>query len=171
MIAINRLCIILVLSSISFASYAQSSKRADKEMEKWRYEIEVMGIGVEGTSLVKVWTYAKKADVAIEHSKKNAIHGIIFRGYAGKSGVPAARPLAQDQSLETTRADYFDIFFNDGGKYLKYVSLSNDGNVAIPDILKVGKEFKIGVVVSVRISELRKELESAGVIKSLNTGF
>ena len=171
MIVTKRLFLILFFAFISFSSYAQSNRKADKDMEKWRYEVEVMGIGVEGTSLVKVWTYAKKADVAIEHSKKNAIHGIIFRGYAGKSGVPAARPLAQDQSLETTRADYFDVFFNDGGKYLKYVSLSNDGNVAMPDILKVGKEFKIGVVLSVRTSELRKELESAGIIKALNTGF
>jgi hypothetical protein len=162
--------LLLFAMVLSLAGFSQSRK-ADKDMEKWKYEIEVMGIGTEGTSLIKVWTYSKKPDVAIDHSKKNAIHGIVFRGFAGKASIPGSRPLAQDPNLEVTRADYFDPFFNDGGKYLKFVSLSNDGNVAMQDMMKVGKEYKVGVVVSVRVSELRKELEAAGVIKALNAGF
>lgn len=167
----KKLFLYLFFISFSLSSFSQSSRKADKDMEKWKYEIEVMGVGVDGTNLIKVWTYSKKQEVAIEHSKKNAVHGIVFRGFAGKTNVQGARPLAQDNNLEVTRADYFDPFFSDGGKYLKFVSLSNDGNVAMQDIMKVGKEFKVGVVLSVRVSELRKELESAGVIKSLNAGF
>ena len=33
------------------------------------------------------------------------------------------------------------------------------------------KEYKIGVVVSVSVASLRKDLESAGIIKSLSSGF
>jgi len=37
--------------------------------------------------------------------------------------------------------------------------------------VKVGKEYKIGVVVSVSKDQLRKDLEAAGIIKGLSSGF
>jgi GTP-sensing pleiotropic transcriptional regulator CodY len=37
--------------------------------------------------------------------------------------------------------------------------------------MKVGKQYKIGVLVSVNVALLRKDLEDAGIIKSLNAGF
>jgi hypothetical protein len=37
--------------------------------------------------------------------------------------------------------------------------------------MKVGKEYKVGVVVSVYKDNLRKALEQAGVIKGLNSLF
>ena len=49
--------------------------------------------------------------------------------------------------------------------------MSNDGAVAAEDRMKVGKEYKVGVIVSVNVSALRKDLEAAGIIKSLDAGF
>ena len=54
---------------------------------------------------------------------------------------------------------------------MKFVSLTNDGAVAAGDRIKVGKEYKIGLIVSVRKDALRKDLEQAGIIKGLNSGF
>ena len=39
---------------------------------------------------------------------------------------------------------FFKPFFSDGGKYMKFVSLSNDGAVAAEDRMKIGKEYKLG---------------------------
>jgi hypothetical protein len=150
---------------------AQARKKADKDTEAWRYEIEVVQTGTQGTYLVKVWSYSKKPDVAIEQAKKNAVHGVIFRGFAGTSTVPGQKALASNVNLEEEKADFFAPFFSDGGKYMKFVSTSNDGAVAAEDRMKVGKEYKVGVVVSVNVSALRKDLEAAGIIKSLGAGF
>jgi len=110
--------------------------------------------------------------VAIEQSKKNAVHGIIFRGYEGiKKGVQNQRPLTRNSNLEQEKEAFFKDFFATGGKYMKFVSLTNDGAVAAGDRIKVGKEYKIGLIVSVRKDALRKDLEQAGIIKGLNTGF
>jgi hypothetical protein len=38
-------------------------------------------------------------------------------------------------------------------------------------VIKIGKEYKIGVIVSVQKDYLRKDLEAAGVIKGLSSGF
>jgi hypothetical protein len=149
----------------------QAKRKADKDTEAWRYEIEVVQTGVQGTYLVKVWSYSKKPDVAIEQAKKNAVHGIIFRGFAAKQGISGQQPLTSNVNLEMEKEDFFKPFFNDGGKYLKFVSLTNDGAVAAEDRMKIGKEYKVGVIVSVNVSMLRKDLEDAGIIKKLGGGI
>jgi hypothetical protein len=150
---------------------AQSQKKADADTESWRYEIEAIATGVQGTYLIKVWSYSKKPVVAIEQAKKNAVHGIIFKGFAGIQGVPGQKALTQNVNLEQEKAEFFKPFFEEGGKYMKFVSLSDDGSVAAEDRMKIGKEYKIGVIVSVNVSALRKDLEDAGIIRGLNSGF
>lgn len=161
----------LLLITLSINVVAQTRKKADRDTEIWKYEIEVMQTGVTGTYLIKVWSYSKKPEVAIEQSKKNAVHGIIFKGFTGKSGVPGQNPLANNVNLEEEKSDFFKPFFQDGGKYMKFVSTSTDGAVAAEDRMKMGKEYKVGVIVSVNVAELRKDLENAGIIKSLSSGF
>jgi sRNA-binding protein len=73
--------------------------------------------------------------------------------------------------LEDEKADFFEPFFEEGGRYMKFVSESSDGNVDAADRVKVGKEYKIGVVVSVHKDALRKDLEAAGIIRGLSSGF
>ncbi len=164
---------ILTMIFVSFAlmSNAQLNKKrkANKDTENWRYEIECAGIGKPGTKVIKVWSYSKKRTVAINQAKKNAVHGIIFQGYAsGGQGCTSQRPLINDPSIEQQKADFFKDFFMTNGKYMKFVSTSGDGT---PTILKVGKEYKIGVVVTVMTNNLRKDLEAAGVARGLSSGF
>ena len=151
--------------------YGQRRKKEDANTRNWRYEIEGVQTGVQGTYLIKVWTYSNRPDLAIEQAKKNAVHGIIFRGFAGTGRVPGKKPLAQSPNLEEEKSDFFSLFFGEGGKYMRYISLTNDGAVAAQDRMKVGKEYKIGVIVSVNVDGLRKDLEDAGIIKSLGGGF
>ena len=159
-----------LLMLIPMLSFAQK-KKADKETVQWRYEIEAEGVGTQGTYQIKVWSYSKDANTAIEQAKKNAVHGIIFRGFPGKDRIQGQKPLAQSPNLEQEKEGFFKDFFATGGKYLKFVSLSNNGNIAAEDRIKIGKEYKIGVVISVNQALLRKDLEDAGIIKGLSNGF
>lgn len=156
---------------LMFCANAQSRKKANKDTETWRYEIEVVQNGTQGTYLIKVWSYSTNPEIAIEQSKKNAVHGIIFKGYTGTQTIDGQKPLTDNVNLEVEKADFFKPFFADGGKYMKFVSTSNDGAVAAEDRMKIGKEYKIGVIVTVNKSALLKDLENAGIIKSLNSGF
>jgi len=162
----------LLLLVATTLTYGQAQKKADKATEAWRYEIECAGIGADGTYLIKVWSYSKKGNVAITQAKKNAVHGIIFKGFAGgERGCNSQKPLVSNPNLESEKAEFFEPFFEEGGKYMKFVSASSDGNVEAGDRMKVGKEYKIGVVVSVMKDALRKDLEAAGIIKGLSSGF
>lgn len=161
-------CVIIIASSVLFSC---ASLRADRDTHTFRYEIEPVSTGAQGTYMIKVWTYSKSPQVAINQAKKNAVHGVIFKGFAGKDRVQGQRPLARSSNLENEREDFFKPFFQRGGDYMRYVNVTGDGSVRAEDRLRVGDEYKIGVVVSVNVAQLRRDLEEAGVIESLGSGF
>jgi hypothetical protein len=167
----NLIFLFIAFLTLPYLGMAQSKKKADKETMEWRYEIEAVGTGTQGSYQVKVWSYSKKPETILEQAKKNAVHGIIFKGFANKDRVPGQKALAPSPGIESEKADFFDAFFAQGGDYQKYITLTNNGAIAPGDRINMGKEYKIGVVVSVNVAALRKDLETAGVIKSLDNGF
>lgn len=165
--------VISLMLGFSVSSNAQGKKKAENDTNNWRYEINCINVGVKGTYIIKVWSYSKKPKIAIEQAKKNAVHGIVFRGFTGNgSNCNSQSALANNSNLANEQKDFFKEFFTDGGKYMQFVNLSNDGSIDSGDITKVSKkEFKVGVIVSVNKDALRKDLEDAGIIKGLSTGF
>lgn len=139
-----------------------------EEVEQFRYELECAGNGAQGTYLVKVWSFSKNPHVAAMKCKKNAVHGVIFKGFIGEDGCVSQKAIVNTPGAELEHKDYFDLFFDDAkGEYMKYVSVTS----ASQEIVKVGKEYKVGLVVSVHKEALRKALENAGIIRGLNYGF
>lgn len=172
---INKASVVTMLFlAFSFVSNAQISKKkkANNDTEEWKYEIECVGIGKAGTKVIKVWSYSKNAKVATGQAKKNAVHGIIFQGYAGGGqGCTTQKPLSNNPAVEQEKEEFFKDFFADGGKYMKFVSTSGD---AAPEVMAVklkGYKYKVGVVVTVMSNNLRKDLEAAGVVRGLSSGF
>ena len=156
---------ILSLLLLFAATFALEAK---DDATEWRYDIECAGSGEQGTYLIKVWTYSKKANVPSDLMKKNAVHGIIFRGFSGQQGCTSQKPIAQTPSVYQEKEDFFKAFFANGGTFLKYANITSP----TPETVKVGKnEYKVGVVISVSKDLLRKDLEAAGIIKGLGAGF
>jgi hypothetical protein len=161
----------LSLLFVGMSSLFSQERKARKDMENYRYEIECVGTGTQGTYLIKVWTYSKKSSVAIAQSKKNAVHGVIFKGFAGSGQGCTSQKALAGPDVEEKKNEFFEKFFSDSGDFNKYVSVSNDGAIDAGDRVKVGKEYKIGVVVSVMKDQLRADLEQQGIIRGLDSGF
>ncbi|WP_303316915.1 hypothetical protein Q4Q34_08920 [Flavivirga abyssicola] len=165
------LAILLVLGTNVNAQWKKN--KANEDTKIWRYDLECEGIAKQGSKLVKVWSYSKNPKHAISRGMKNAVHGIIFKGYAGGGqGCTPLKPLVKSVDKEEKFKAFFDAFFADGGEYLKYVSAATDGSIAPGDRLKVSRrEYKIGVIVNIQFDQLRKRLESEGISKGLASGF
>ncbi|MDD7887120.1 hypothetical protein [Flavivirga sp. 57AJ16] len=166
--------ILTIFFIIGASANAQWKKnKANEDTKIWRYDLECEGIAKQGSKLVKVWSYSKNPKHAISRGMKNAVHGIIFKGYAGGGqGCTSQKPLVKSADTEKNYKEFFDAFFADGGEYLKYVSAATDGSIAPGDRLKVSRrEYKIGVIVNIQFNQLRKRLESEDIIRSLNSGF
>ena len=163
----------LFVGSMTVAD-AQSRNKVRKleYNSRYNYEVSTVAVGVDGTKVVKVWGYGKKAEDAMRNAKELGVACALFRGFpAGSNGSAAPTPaIISDPNADTKYEEYFTKFFEPGGKYLQYVNYSSD---AVPtDRVKVNKKtYKVGVVLSIAYDELRKEMEREGIARKLNSGF
>lgn len=136
-------------------------------MESLTYDIEGAGVGAQGTYLVKVTLVSKSSKANYDDMSRCAVHGVLFRGFSSKEFRQNQRPLAGSALVKQQHADFFRDFFDVSNGYKNYVSMV-DGTTSV---MRSGKQYRVSVVMSVAKEQLHKDLESAGVIKGLNTGF
>lgn len=159
--------ILVAILSLMILLPAFAGKKADKETETWRYEVQALGITAKNGKdvIFKVWSYGKKSNTAIMQASKNAVHAVIFKQIGYNPALIASASLSADQE------EFFKLFFQDGGEYMRFVTLANNGAVAPADNIKLDKEYKVGVKVTVNRADLRKYLEEHGIIESMNSIF
>ena len=117
--------------------------------------------------LYKITCWVKNPSSAVETASVNAIHGVIFSGCSASEGMPAQTPLVKTPTLSKEQTAYFDAFFRDR-KYSQYiVSIARSSM----KVIKMKKQYRIEVVVSVNKRKLRQELEKAGIIQKLGAVF
>lgn len=165
---------LMAIALVGYSANAQSRNKVRKleYNSQYNYEVATLGVGVDGTKLVKVWGYGKTAEDATRDAKSQGVACAIFRGFpAGSNGAAAPTPaIVTDPDAASKYEEYFTKFFEPGGKYLQYVNLSTDG--VSTDRVRVNKKtYKVGVSLSIAYDELRKELEHQGIARKLSTGF
>ena len=136
---------------------AKSKKaRADEATAAWDYEVETMGQNRRSGHVLKVWSYSRATHIAEEQCKKNAIHAVVFRGVPANEAkrLQGIRPLLLDATAEQQHEAFFKQFFAEGVK-----------------VSKGPHKYKVGLTITVDTPSLRRYLESAGVVVSLNKGF
>lgn len=129
-----------------------------------QYDITGAGSGSEGTILVKVYVYGKK--VSDEELKCAAVHGVVFRGCTGNASG-ARQPAMASPTAEADNATFCNAFFAEDGQCQNYASIVAGSY----DRVKTKKGYKTGAILQVDKTALRKELEKAGVVRSLSSGF
>ena len=58
-------------------SYGQGKRNNDENTHAWKYEIEGIGTGVQGSYQVKIWSIGSSQEAVIEQAKKNAVHAMV----------------------------------------------------------------------------------------------
>ena len=66
--------------------------------------------------------------------------------------------------------DYFDAFFA-SGDYLQFIQPASKGAQQAGDVVKIKKDYKVGLLVQVNLSALRKRLEKDGITKGVRSLF
>ncbi len=171
-----KISLIIICLLVSSQVFAQKKKKADDATLEFRYEAEAaVGQAVKGYTIVKVFSYAKDKNIAMSQAGKNAVHAVLFRGTAdynnGSTRIKGQTPIIPNVLVYDENIEYFKEFFKDGGQFQRYVQLVNNGIPDPGDIIKVGKEYKVGVKVLVNKDALRKTMEKAGIIKALGGVF
>lgn len=153
-----------LLSQSTAEVYGASLMAEGSQAHNICYDIVGEGVGKEGTYLVRVTISSRKGNVSAAQFKHSAVHGVIFKGFFMER-IGQQKPLAAQQA-ETEHADFFKSFWHDGA-YQDYADVVNP----VAGRVKCKEGYRISAVVLVKKDLLRKCLEEAGVIRSLNTGF
>jgi len=151
------LCFMIMLLALSISGMAKGDKMP-------KYDITGAGSGTEGTILVKVYVYSKKA--TDQDLKRAAVHGVVFRGCSGNASG-ARQPAMASPTAESDYAAFCEDFFAIDGPCQNYATIVGGSY----DRVKTQKGYKCGAILQVDKTALRKELEKAGVVRSLSAGF
>lgn len=168
---------VLLSALLIWSTSAEAQKKVKKRDMKahynssYNYEVQIMGVGQDGTKVLKVWGYGKRVEDAIIEAKANAVASVIFTGIPGGHGAAATPPILTDHNAGDIHADYFDTFFAPGGKYLSFLSVTTDGMPSGQDRLKMKSGYKVAIYVQVMYDSLRKHLENDGIARRLDSGF
>ena len=163
-----------ILLFIAAALMIGGTAMAKDDVPDYDYELSLAKENVAATSgfkVFKVWSFGKKKETLTQEiGMRNAIHGLLFKGLAaadiGSQGnVPALVPDGYDSHKE-----YFDVFFANG-EFKQFIQLTSRGAQQAGDVVKVGKKYKVGLLVQVNYNALRKRLEDDGIIASAKNLF
>lgn len=163
-----------VTTLILFLGLIQPIDARKKEKYKYKearnYEVVMLGVGSDGTKVFKIYATDKNVERAIALAKMAAIEVTLFRGLPARGSIAATPRLVDNATLQANE-DYFDTFFESGGRYLQYLNVTTDGMPSGQDRLKVKGGYKVGLSVQVLYDNLRQDLEADGIIKSMTYGF
>ncbi len=135
------------------------------------YDVETMGVGVDGTYLIKVTDHFKTTDerIYLDGLKSDAVHCVIY------SGIPAGNGSINQPALlnSDTRLDGSEEALNDFFEQKIYNNFINSVVNSSKTIVKIkgSKDYKISVTLSVKKDELRNYLIDNNIIKPLNYLF
>lgn len=162
---------IVALMMVGSVAAQKRSERKAAFNSRYNYEINIAGVGMDGTKVYKVWGYGKKVQDAILNAKRSAVAAAIFKDIPGRSGVEGSPAICQESNAAEVHSDYFDAFFAFSGPWQNYVNLTNDAAPSGKDRLKVKDGYKVGIIVQVLYDNLRKDLEEAKIVKRLDSLF
>lgn len=157
--------LILAICCLVSLNARADKKKSNTGYDAFKYDVEYIKSSGDGVSTISLFSYGSTKQEAIDFSRRDAVHSVIFKGYSGNGSYQP--PLVKSGTGYSDNRDFFDNFF-DTGEWQKYVAGVIDGTLTT---IKVKGGYKAGCVVNVNIRLLRKHLESAGIVKGLGSGF
>lgn len=157
------LVVLMLMTSCSTSNKMSTTVRT--------YDVETMGVGNDGTYLIKVTDYFRTTDetVYLDGLKKDAVHCVIYSGIPAGNGSINQPPLMNKDTKIEGNEQALNEFFEQK-QYLQFINTIVNSSKTIVK-LKDSKDYKISVVISVNKDQLRKYLIDNDIIKSLDYIF
>lgn len=157
---------LFAVAAMMLVATTASAKDKDKEEISFDYELTREDCPVSRDNnyvIFKVYSYGKKGLLTADIGKRNAIHGILFKGLE-QTDTQGRIPELMGTTPYDAQKEYFDRFFG-RKEYLQYIQETNKG--FHEEIKLSGKEYKVGITVKVNLNSLRKRLEADGVLTNV----
>jgi hypothetical protein len=132
------------------------------------FETECLGVELDGSQTLKAYGIGRYWLDAAEQARKNAVHDVLFKGNFTGSKECFSQPLILEVNAQEKYADYFNVFFRDGGEYAKFVT-PEDERIS-KRVVRLAEsrsrdQSRYSVVVRVKRVELKEKLIQDGILK------
>lgn len=138
-----------------------------QEVQAQSYQTECISVEQDGSQTLRIFGKGRNRKDAIEQAKKDAVYEVLFKGVLKGNKGYNLRPVVTEVNARERYQDYFDIFFMDGGEYLKYVSMADRRLGSTKKVKDSSAQVGYLVTVRVLIPELRVRLKQDGIINTL----
>lgn len=130
------------------------------------YKTECISVEQDGSQTLRVWGKGRNRVDAIEQAKKNAVYEILFKGVLKGNTGYNLRPIVTEVNARERYQEYFDIFFMDGGEFLKYISMADQRVGSTKKKHKGSVQVECCITVHVLVPELKQRLKQDGILKT-----
>lgn len=135
------------------------------------YQIICENTSTDATYSVLVSYQSNDTNADFELIKLTAVDGVLFRGITGTNGCITQKPLLTVTKTEIENNALYKKIYGKEKSYNKYITNIYKENEEIVATDKKKISYKYTFKVAVNKDLLRKDLQSAGLIKPLNAGF
>ncbi len=126
---------------------------------------QILSTELDGSYAISCWGKGRNSDEAMKEVQKQAVYEVVFNGVTSASAnIQSLKPLILTVNAKDKFADWSNVFFADGGEYLKYCS-KHDRRAGSSRFVKNRNEVMCQAVVSVDVAGLKKVLIESGIIK------
>lgn len=126
---------------------------------------QIIGTELDGSYAISCWGKGRNADEAMKELLKQAVYEVVFNGVpSGASSIQPLKPLILTVNAKDKYAEWSNMFFADGGEYLKYCS-RHDRRTGSSRFIKNRNSVLCQGVVSVDVAQLKSMLKVYGIIK------
>lgn len=127
------------------------------------FEIECLGIDLDGSQTLRSWGKGKDKAQAMENARKNAVKAVLFEGILNGDKGCDQRPIIGGANAYEKNQVYFNRFFADGGEYKIFTSMEDEKRTS--RIKSSDKSIENwGAVVRVDRAALRQRMIDDGII-------
>lgn len=127
-------------------------------------EVECLGVENDGSQTLRVWGVGRNKTDAIEQAKKNAVDEVLFKGIRNGTGQCDVKPIMLEVNAKEKYQYYFNVFYQDGGAFLQYVSME-DTRPLTNARENTKTQVKYCITVRVLRAELKQKLIDDKIIK------
>lgn len=151
---------LILVCAMLFALFTTQTVVAQSE------KTECISVEQDGSQTLRVWGKGRNRIDAVEQAKKNAVYEVLFNGVQKGNTGYNVRPIITEVNARERYQEYFDIFFMDGGEYLKYISMADRRIGSTKKKVNGSSQVMYCVTVRVLIPELRQRLTQDGILKT-----
>ncbi len=128
-----------------------------------KFRTECLGLNQDGTQTLRVFGRGKNKACAIDQAIKNAMCDVLFNGINNCIDGCVHHPIVYEVNAREKYSAYFNQFFSNKGKYLKFIKIDERRMSRIKSSSNIQENW--GLIVTVDRAALQQQMITDNILQ------